>query len=66
MFADIHHIHVMSKLDWSWGSWEADKGSGDQGANVFGGIGRAPCEPAWDNIWYPLINLYVGATKSAL
>ncbi len=55
MFADIHHIHVMSKLDWSWGSWEGAKGSGDEGANVFGGIGRAPCEPAWDNIWY-LIN----------
>jgi hypothetical protein len=56
MFADIHHIHVMSKLDWSWGSWEGAKGSGDEGANVFGGIGRAPCEPAWDNIWYPLVN----------
>ena len=54
MFADIshfHHLHVITQLDWSWGSWEAAKGSGDEGVNVFGAIDRAPCEPEWDNIW---------------
>ncbi len=51
MFADIHHLHQFSTLTWTWGSWEAAKGSGDEGGNVFGAVGRAPCEATWENIW---------------
>ena len=35
----------------SWGSWEAARGSGIEGGNVYGAVGRAPCEATWENIW---------------